>query len=184
MLFMNAVGIIVEYNPLHNGHIHHIKEAKRLTNADVVIAVISSNFTQRGEPAIIDKKSRTISALENGVDLVVELPFLYSVESPNMFAFGALSILNDLGVKNVVFGIDEYDTKTFMETCEKKQFSSPRLDEMIQEYISKGYAYSEAKSLGLQAINDFYLELPNDILGYAIIKTINEQKMNITPIAI
>jgi len=130
---MNAVGLVVEYNPLHNGHIHHINEAKRLTNSDVVIAVISSNFVQRGEPSIIDKKTRTIGALENGVDLVIELPFLYSVESPDLFAFGALSILSDLGVKTIVFGIDNSDTKSFMEKCEHKQFSSPRLDEMIQE---------------------------------------------------
>ena len=76
---MKTLGIVVEYNPLHNGHKYHFEEAKRITGSDYVIAVMSSSFVQRGEPAIINKEERVKLALELGVDLVIELPFLYTV---------------------------------------------------------------------------------------------------------
>lgn len=88
---MKSCGIIVEYNPFHNGHQYHTKMARELSQADVVIAVMSGNFLQRGEPAIIDKWTRAKEALSHGVDLVVELPFAYAVQSADYFARGASS---------------------------------------------------------------------------------------------
>ena len=81
---MKTAGIIVEYNPLHNGHLHHIKETRRKSNCDCLVAVMSGNFTQRGEPAMIDKFTRTKMALLNEVDLVIELPFLLTIQSNNL----------------------------------------------------------------------------------------------------
>ena len=78
---MRSCGIVVEYNPFHNGHRYHAEKARELSGADVVVAVMSGNFLQRGEPAIIDKWARTKTALQNGVDLVVELPFSWAVLS-------------------------------------------------------------------------------------------------------
>lgn len=181
---MKAVGIIAEYNPFNNGHIYHINQARQISNADVVIAIISSNFVQRGEPAIIDKKSRTIAALNNGVDLVIELPFLYSVECPEVYAFGALSILSDLGVKDLVFGCDTKDAQSFMSKFINNRFSFPRLDELIHDNMEKGLSYEEAKSIGITAINDFYLEEPNDVMGSAYLRTIVKHNLDINPIAI
>ena len=106
---MKAVGLVVEYNPFHNGHRYHLAQAKRLTGADVVVAVMSGNFTQRGEPTILDKWSRTLAALQNGVDLVVELPVADAVQPAHRFAMGALSLLNDLQVADVVFGAEHPD---------------------------------------------------------------------------
>ena len=95
---MQAVGIITEYNPFHNGHIYHIQQAKKLTGADVVVAVMSGNFVQRGEPALFDKWQRTQMALENGVDLVIELPTFFAVQPSHIFADGAIQLLSALGV--------------------------------------------------------------------------------------
>src|SRR5674536_78956 len=87
---MNISGIIVEYNPLHNGHVYHINKTKELTNCDALICVMSGNFTQRGIPSSIDKWTKTKMALNNGVDLVIELPTIYSVSSPASSAAASL----------------------------------------------------------------------------------------------
>ena len=101
---MKATGIIVEYNPLHNGHIHHIKETKKQSECDVLIAVMSSHFTQRGEPTIVNKFTRTKWALSEGVDLVVELPFVLGVQNADRFAYNSVSLLDALLVKDIYFG--------------------------------------------------------------------------------
>ena len=94
---MKAVGLIVEYNPFHNGHAYHLQAAKEAAGADVVIAVMSGNFLQRGEPALVSKWYRTRMALLNGVDLVFELPYLFAVQKAETFANGAVSILDAAG---------------------------------------------------------------------------------------
>ena len=101
---MKAVGMVVEYNPFHNGHRYHLQQAKKISGADVTVAVMSGNFTQRGEPTIVDKWSRARAAVMNGVDLVIELPVFYAVQPAHRFAGGALSLLNALGVDSIVFG--------------------------------------------------------------------------------
>ncbi|MEG0729982.1 MAG: nucleotidyltransferase family protein [Cetobacterium sp.] len=107
---MNATGIIVEYNPFHNGHIYHLDKAK--SNGDLVIAVMSGDFVQRGEVAIINRWKRAEMALENGVDIVVELPVFYSTQSAEIFARGAIGILDKLAVKNIVFGSETANLET------------------------------------------------------------------------
>ena len=179
-----AVGLVVEYNPMHYGHLYHINKAKEITNSDIVIAVMSPNFTQRGIPAIIDKKKRTEIALQNGVDIVVELPFIYACEASDIFAFGALNILNDLKCDSFVFGSETGDTKEFMEKFNNYGFESPRMDEVIRDYLDQGYSYPKAKALALNDVHDFYLEYPNDILGYSYIKTVNNYNLAIKPVAI
>ena len=88
------LGIVAEYNPFHNGHLYHLNKSKELTDAKYTIAVISGNFTQRGDTSIIDKWKKAEMALENGIDLVIELPILYAVSSAENFADGAIKILN------------------------------------------------------------------------------------------
>lgn len=103
---MKACGLIVEYNPFHNGHLYHIEQARRCSGASVLIAVMSGNFLQRGEPAIIDKWTRAQMALMHGVDLVVELPFAYAVQSADYFAQGAIKLLHALACDSLCFGTD------------------------------------------------------------------------------
>ncbi|MBR2619238.1 MAG: nucleotidyltransferase family protein, partial [Firmicutes bacterium] len=101
---MKVLGITAEYNPFHNGHKYHIEKSREMTGADCVVAVMSGNFTQRGEAAILDKWERSRLAVENGVDLVVELPFIYACSKAQSFAEGAVDILKGLGVHMISFG--------------------------------------------------------------------------------
>jgi len=109
---MIVCGIVVEYNPFHNGHVYHIEQARKITNCDLLIAIMSPTFMQRGEPAIINKFERTKFALEYGVDLVVELPSVYAIQSANHFAYGALKLLNELGINYLVFGSEKNDLQS------------------------------------------------------------------------
>ena len=93
-----VLGIIAEYNPFHNGHFYHLKESIKKSNSDYVVSIIGNNFTQRGDVSIIDKWTKTKIALENGVDLVLELPSIYSTSCAENFAYGAISILDSLKI--------------------------------------------------------------------------------------
>ena len=101
---MKATGLIVEYNPFHNGHLYHLTKSIEQSNADVLIVVMSGHFTQRGEPTILSKWDRTQLALANGADLVIELPYAYSCQHADLFAKGAVSILTHLRVNELIFG--------------------------------------------------------------------------------
>lgn len=107
---MKVVGLVTEYNPFHNGHLHHLNKSKEMTGCDYSVAVMSGNFLQRGEPALVDKWSRTKMAIENGVDLVIELPTVYSCQSAEYFAYSAVKILDSLGIVNhISFGSEAGD---------------------------------------------------------------------------
>jgi len=101
---MDACGVIVEYNPFHNGHRYHIEQAKKASQASCIVAIMSGNFLQRGEPAIIDKFHRTHAALQGGADIVIELPYTYAVQNSDRFAAGAIKTLYEAGVASICFG--------------------------------------------------------------------------------
>lgn len=176
---MKAVGIIVEYNPFHAGHAFHLDQAKQLSQADVVIAVLSPNFVQRGEPAIVDKATRTEMALQAGVDLVVELPTIYALEHADLFAYGAVHLLHALQVSSIVFGSETGTTEAFLARFNKMALCSPRTDELLHEYLKQGYGYPRAKALAMEEVHQFHLETPNDILGYAYYKVIRKDQLQI-----
>lgn len=108
---LTATGLVVEYNPFHNGHIHHINESLKITDNDVLIAVMSPHFVQRGEPAFIDKWSRTQAALKHGVDIVIELPTYYALQSADFFASAATSLLSLMQIQDLVYGVESLDLK-------------------------------------------------------------------------
>ena len=113
---MNVVGIIAEYNPMHNGHIYNIKRARELANADYVIVIMSGSFTEQGNIACINKFDRAAIAIENGADMVIELPSVYATSSAENFAFGAVNILNSLGiVTHLAFGAETNDLNSLQE---------------------------------------------------------------------
>ena len=102
---MRVVGIIAEYNPLHNGHIYHMEQAKALSGADACVVVMSGNFVQRGEPACTDKFTRTDWALKAGADAVFELPSIFALSSAERFAIGGVRTLAGMGViTDLAFG--------------------------------------------------------------------------------
>lgn len=101
---LQAVGIIAEYNPFHNGHAYQVAQARKMTGADVVVAAMSGNWVQRGEPALMDKWQRAQAAIAGGVDLVVELPTASAVQPAHLFASGGVSLLAAMGCRWLVFG--------------------------------------------------------------------------------
>ena len=184
---MNVTGIITEYNPFHNGHLYHLSEAKKNTNADAIICVMSGNFVQRGGPAIIDKWKRAEMALNNGVDLIVELPTYYAVSSAEFFAKGSVSILHHLGVVNNLFFGSECGDVAKLTTLSKTLVNEDsKLKFLIKEHLAKGDTFAKAREKSLieylkdEDINKI-ITSSNNILGIEYIKSILRLNSNITP---
>lgn len=187
----NVLGIISEYNPFHNGHLHHLIESKKLTNSDYTIAVMSGNFTQRGEVSIVDKWVKTEMAIKNGIDLVIELPTLYAISSAENFASGAIKILDSLGIVNFLsFGSESNDISLLNDiatvvTTEPKEYRT-----LLAHELSKGESFPKAREKAVMMyLNDVrrfanVLSSPNNILGIEYLKSLKKQKSNITPITI
>lgn len=185
---MKACGLIVEYNPFHNGHLYHVNESRKLSNADCIIAVMSGNFLQRGEPAIVDKWARTKMALQNGVDLVIELPYPYAVQHSEIFAEGAIAILNSLHTDYVCFGSEHGNIDDFIQIEKWIQQNEESYSKKLKEYLRSGDAYPKAHEKALSAVQkkdkDIDLSQPNNILGRQYVRQILNQKASITPLTI
>lgn len=184
---MKSCGIIVEYNPFHNGHQYHAQQARLLSNADVVIAIMSGNFLQRGEPAILDKWTRAEEALSNGVDLVIELPFAYAVQAADYFAAGAIQLLHAVGCDALCFGTDHEATLSYETFGQFVQANQAQIDAAYQSIKNNGQSYPQQMTTVLrQLYPDFSLDTssPNHILGmsYAKENTRYEKPMKLFPI--
>lgn len=195
---MNLLGLIVEYNPFHNGHLYHLNESKKITNATHTIAVMSGNFMQRGTPALLDKFTRAEMAVRNGVDLVVELPTLYACQSAEIFAHGGISLLNSLNcVKSICFGSEIGDID-ILYLISKILIDEP-IDFKIKlkDYLDKGLPFPKARASALFYYiteNKLYdtseedllnmLNSPNNILGIEYIKSILKLNSKIKPYTI
>lgn len=143
---MKVVGLVTEYNPFHNGHKYHIEAAKKVTGADYAVAVMSGNFVQRGAPAIIDKYSRTKMALQNGVDLVLELPVSYATASAEYFALGAVSLLDKLGiVDDLCFGSELGDVAPLARIADILIKKPKELELLISKLVSEGNSFPVAR---------------------------------------
>lgn len=178
---MKAIGIVVEYNPFHNGHAHHLHEAKQKGNPDCVIAVMSGNFVQRGEPAILDKWTRARLAVENGIDLVIELPYVYSIQSADLFALGSIDILNKLYCDELYFGSEKNDIDEIYTIVNLMNTSEFQLK--IKEYIDEGNNYPSASGKAVKDITGLNFT-SNDNLGIQYIKAIQTLNANIKPYTI
>ncbi|MDL4841279.1 nucleotidyltransferase [Aquibacillus rhizosphaerae] len=185
---MKACGLIVEYNPYHNGHQYHLEQSKQITAADCTIAVMSGNFLQRGEPAIIDKFSRAKIAIEQGVDLVVELPFVYAVQNSDLFSRGAVLTLGALNASTLCFGSEHGEIHTFIEAFDLYQNNQEEYTRVLKDNLSTGLSFPEASkyayaSIGLTTGN-VDLSQPNNILGFSYVKSIFSTNQSIKPITI
>jgi predicted nucleotidyltransferase len=185
---MQACGVIVEYNPFHNGHKYHLEKARSLSKASCMIAVMSGNFLQRGEPAIIDKYHRAKLATEQGCDIVIELPYYYAVQHSELFAMGAIKILKELGVHSLCFGSESGEIDAFHQTIdaiEKNQFI---YQESLKNAIKKGNSYPKSHQIALNRIftSDTSIDIgqPNNMLGLQYIKQIHNLNANIKPLTI
>ena len=180
---MKIIGLIAEYNPFHNGHLYQINKIKELYPDSLIIAVISTNFTERGDISIINKWDKTKICLEYGIDLVIELPTLYATQSADMFSYGAIKILNSLGIDTLVFGT-ESDNIDDLVLMANTALNDKRYDKLVKKYLDTGVNYPTAKSKALYDITGKDISKPNDILALAYIKEIIKNKYAITPISI
>lgn len=184
---MKACGLIVEYNPLHNGHLYHIEAARQESKSDCIIAVMSGSFLQRGEPAIIDKFHRTRSALQSGVDIVLELPYAYSVQNSDFFAQGAINILHSIGVDSICFGSESGNIQQFISSYHKLKEKKTDYQQLLSQNLQKGLSFPKASKLAFSLLNlteQLDLGKPNNILGFSYVKTILDGQMKIKPLTI
>ncbi|WP_125153771.1 nucleotidyltransferase [Clostridium rectalis] len=148
---MKVTGIIAEYNPFHKGHLYHVTNTKKICASEAVIVIMSGNFAQRGIPTLVDKWTRAQMALLNGVDLVIELPTVYSLSSAEFFAFGAISLLNNLGiVDNICFGSESGDINELNEIAKILIEEPMEYKESLKKYLKEGYTYPSARSAALK----------------------------------
>lgn len=180
---MKATGLIVEYNPFHNGHLLHLKKAKEIDEENIIIAVMSGDFVQRGEPAIINRWKRAETALKNGIDIVVELPVFYSCQSAEIFAKGAVGILKELGCSKIIFGSESSDIENLKKMAQLEE--SLEFKEKLKEYLGLGDSYPTAHSKTVKVITGREgSSTPNDILGVEYIKAIKYWKTGIEPLCV
>lgn len=186
---MNILGIIAEYNPMHNGHIYHIEEAKKITKADYVICVMSGSFTQQGNISVIDKFKRAEIAIQNGIDLVIELPTVYATASSEDFAKGAVNILNALGiVTHIAFGSECKDINILENIAKKSIENEEYINNKTSLNMQQGISAPKARDIVYKEIltHKEYLEVakPNNILGIEYITSLLRLKSKIKPVCI
>lgn len=186
---MNVLGIITEYNPMHNGHIYHIEEAKKITKADYIICVMSGSFTQQGNISVIDKFKRAEIAIQNGIDLVIELPTVYATSSSEDFAKGAVNILNALGiVTHIAFGSECKDINMLENIAKKSIENEEYINNKTSQNMKDGISAPKARDLVYKEIltDKEYLEIekPNNILGIEYITNLLRLKSKIEPVCI
>ncbi|WP_456275602.1 nucleotidyltransferase [Bacillus sp. AK128] len=182
---MKSAGVIVEYNPFHNGHLFHLQQTKKVTNAECIVAVMSGNFLQRGEPALVSKWMRTNLALQAGVDLVIELPYAFATQKAEIFASGAISILEGLGVDEVCFGSESGNIDSFVQTVQAMNDKKSEFEEYLHLFMKEGNSYPTSAAKAFQKLelrdNIVDLSLPNNILGFHYVKAIFDQQAKLIP---
>lgn len=180
---MRVIGIICEYNPFHLGHLYQIKRIRETIPDSLIICIFNGTFMQRGEVSIINKWDKTRICLEYGIDMVVELPFVFATQSSDIFAHGALKILNNLHVDTLVFG-SESNNVEILKTLAMTQINNEAFDNKVREYLDKGVNYPTALSKTLEVITKYRIKEPNDILAVSYIKEIIKNNYSIEPVAI
>jgi predicted nucleotidyltransferase len=197
---MSTLGIIAEYNPFHNGHLYHLQKSKELSSADYSIAVMGGNFLQRGEPALWNKWTRTKMALLAGIDLVIELPFVFASQDSHGFAQAGIRLLDSLGVVDyIAFGCENEQIETFVNLAKLIRTEPPYFKKVIKEGVKKGDSFPKIRE---KAITSFYqkyaknlpntsldevrefLNKSNNILALEYIIALQDLKSSIKPIPI
>ncbi|WP_134700335.1 nucleotidyltransferase [Ammoniphilus sp. YIM 78166] len=185
---MKVVGLIVEYNPLHNGHLYHYQESLRTTGAEASVAVMSGNFLQRGEPAIVNKWARAQMALDIGIDLVLELPTVYCTQNAETFAYGAVSTLDALGVvQQVCFGSESGDLSWLLELAAQLEDEPVSFKEALKAQLTLGLPYPKAyarAAASLVGVPEELLNRPNNILGLNYVLALKRLGSSIQPATI
>lgn len=175
---MEIIGIIAEYNPFHNGHLYQINKVKEMYPNSIIIVILNGYFLERGLISLETKEEKTRLALKYGVNLVIELPFVFGSNSADTFAASALELLNELKITKLVFGSESNDINLLKKVAEYQ--STKEFKEKLKEYLDQGINYPTA----LNKANIYSIKEPNDLLGVSYIKTIINNNYPIEPITI
>lgn len=185
------LGIISEYNPFHLGHLYHLQESKKIVKPDYTVCVMSGNFVERGDTAIIDKWARSEMALKNGIDLVIELPLVYSISSAENFAMGGIKLLNSLNMNTTIsFGSECGEINILNEFAKVLIEEPPEYLSILNHELSLGISYPKARERAiLMYLNDVrkyanILSESNNILGIEYLKAIQKQKAKLSAVTI
>lgn len=195
---MNLLGLVVEYNPFHNGHKYHLEKSKEITKATHTIAIMSGSFLQRGEPALFDKYTRAEMAVKSGVDLVIELPTLYACQSAEIFSHGAIATLNSLNcVDSICFGSEEGNVEILNTIANILVKEPEKFKSSLKNHLDNGFVFPVARSKALyEYINtnkllylnedklQHILNSSNNILGIEYIKSLTKLNSSIKPYTI
>ena len=173
-----VIGIIAEYNPFHNGHIYQIKKIKENYPNSIIIVCTSSSFTQRGELSILNKWEKTKVSLLNGVDIVIELPYVYSTQSSDTFAKYGISLLEKFHINYLCFGSESNDTTKLLDAA-KTQINNIEFDNKVKFYMKEGYNYPTSLNNALKELINYDIKEPNDLLAISYIKEIINNNYNI-----
>jgi predicted nucleotidyltransferase len=189
---MRTAGVVVEYNPMHNGHRYHLQKTKEETGADAIVAVMSGHFLQRGEPALLHKWARTEMALQNGADLVLELPVVYSTQSARLFAYGAVATLHALGIVDVLcFGSEQGNLAPLLTFSQLIADPPPMLQNELEQSLAQGLSYPAAYAAALsryvlqsEELDPDLVNHPNNMLGIEYLHALHKLNSPIQPYTI
>ena len=182
---MKICACIAEYNPFHLGHLKHIDYMKRSLNAEKIVVVMSGNFTQRGEPAVMNKFKRARQAIIAGADVVIELPAVFATANAETFARGAINVISGLNVaEGLCFGAETADKDKFLALAAAMNDESKEFKKALKEQLETGVSLAKAKflalkSLGLNELDESLISSPNNILGLEYTKAILKRGGNI-----
>lgn len=193
---MKILSMVTEYNPFHYGHKYHLQESISKTKASHSIAIMSSSFVQRGEPSIVDKWTKAKMAIDNGVDLVIELPFIYSVQSAELFAFGAIKLVDSLAVVDYVsFGSETGNLQPLTKIANILLEEPEEFTQTLGKYLNQGLSFPASRSKAIynylinQETNPSYdyqsiLKQSNNILAIEYLKSLSKLQSPVSPITI
>ena len=173
---MNIIGIIAEYNPFHNGHLYHIEKIKEKYPNSLIVLVLNGYFTQRGTISVLSKEDKTKISLNNNIDIVLELPFIYGTQSSDIFAYNSIKLLNELKVERIIFG-SESNNIDLLNKIVDIQLNDPTYEDKVKEHMNEGNNYPTAMRKALNIEED--INNPNDLLGISYIKAIKQINPNI-----
>ena len=187
---MRVIGIIAEYNPLHNGHMYHLEQAKALSGAEYCIVVMSGNFVQRGEPACTDKFLRAEWALKVGADLVLELPSVFALSNAERFALGGVRTLIATGVvTHLAFGCEARDLNILYQLADIITSEPPLFRQALHAHLDEGKSYPRAR---YEALEDYgvpapmlqAITQPNNILAIEYLRALSALHSDVQPLAV
>ena len=172
---MKVVGIVCEYNPFHNGHIHHLNRAKEIAGDGIVISILTGYFSMRGDISVLNKFDKVKTAIEHGVDITIELPYLLGTQNADIFAYNSIYLLNKMGVNEIVAGSENNNIETIEKALEIEKNDNFQSD--VKNNLNQGLSYRKSYSLALEKYN---INLSsNDLLNVKYLKAIKEINPNI-----